>query len=126
VSGTNQPTSYAAAPPPFPVPAPPAPYGNNLSALNGSNPNGNWSLYVMDDTPLDSGMLSNGWVLRLTSVAPVPATADVGLSMSVSQITSVATSNLTYTLSLTNFGPAAANNIVVSDPLPAGAIYVSA
>ena len=35
------------------------------------------------------------------------------------------TSNLTYTLTLTNYGPATATSIVVTDALPAGMAYVS-
>src|SRR5262249_14938417 len=34
--------------------------------------------------------------------------------------------NLTYTLSLTNRGPAYATQVVVTDPLPAGALFISA
>ena len=37
----------------------------------------------------------------------------------------VAGSNLTYTVTVTNLGPATATNIVVSDQLPAGLTYVS-
>ena len=28
---------------------PPPPYGTNLAAMNGSNPNGTWSLFIQDD-----------------------------------------------------------------------------
>jgi uncharacterized delta-60 repeat protein/uncharacterized repeat protein (TIGR01451 family) len=126
VSGTYRPTSYALAPPPFPAAStPPPPYGVGLSAVNGSNPNGAWSLYVIDDTPGNSGAISNGWVLNLTTAGVVPAAADVGLAMTASAVAVVATSNLTYTLTLTNFGPSTATSIVVTDTLPAGMVYVS-
>jgi uncharacterized delta-60 repeat protein/uncharacterized repeat protein (TIGR01451 family) len=126
VSGTYRPTSYALATPPFPAEStPPPPYGVGLSAFNGSNPNGAWSLYLIDDTPGNIGAISNGWVLNLTTAGVVPATADVGLAMTASAATVVATSNLTYTLTLTNFGPSTASSIVVTDALPAGMVYVS-
>jgi uncharacterized repeat protein (TIGR01451 family) len=49
----------------------------------------------------------------------------MGVVMVGSSSTVVATSNLTYTINLTNFGPAKASNVVVSDSLPAGVAYVS-
>src|ERR1019366_3573534 len=55
----------------------------------------------------------------------VPAAADVGLAMTASPAIVVATSNLTYTLILTNYGPSTASVLVVTDVLPAGAAYVS-
>jgi uncharacterized repeat protein (TIGR01451 family) len=126
VSGTYRPTSYAVATPPFPAAStPPPPYGVGLSAFNGNNPNGNWSLYVIDDTPGNFGAISNGWVLNLATAGVVPAAADVGLAMTASTATVVATSNLTYTLMLTNYGPSTATSIVVTDALPAGMAYVS-
>ena len=126
VSGTNKPTSYALATPPFP-PAltPPPPYSTNLAVFNGNNPNGTWSLYVIDDSAGNAGVISNGWSLKLSTAGVVPAVADVGLAMRAPPATVVATSNLTYTLTLTNYGPSGASNIVVTDVLPPGMAYVS-
>jgi uncharacterized repeat protein (TIGR01451 family)/uncharacterized delta-60 repeat protein len=123
VSGTNRPTSYAMAAPVFPAPAPPAPYKTNLSTFNASNPNGPWSLYVYDDTLRDSGSISNGWVLYLTTA--LPQSADVGVTMT-GATNIIATSNLTYVVTVANYGPASASNIVVSDVLPAAANLLSA
>ena len=47
--------------------APVGPYGNTLSFLNGSNPNGAWSLYVEDEAPDDSGVITNGWSLSIVT-----------------------------------------------------------
>ena len=47
-------------------PAPSAPYGS-LTALDGSEPNGKWSLYVLDDHNGDSVAIGGGWRLRLTT-----------------------------------------------------------
>ncbi|HWW00693.1 MAG TPA: Calx-beta domain-containing protein [Candidatus Acidoferrum sp.] len=125
-SGTYRPTSFAFATPPFP-PAltPPAPYANNLAAFNGFNPNGVWSLYIIDDQQLYSGIISNGWLLKLTTSAPILGNADLALSMTASPNPVIASSNLTYTLTLTNFGPSAAANIFVTNTMPPGAGYVS-
>jgi hypothetical protein len=55
----------------FPLPAPAAPYGTNLSVFNGLPPNGNWILYVLDDTYPTGGTIDGGWLLRL-DLAPEP------------------------------------------------------
>ncbi len=75
-SGTYQPTNnntYVTncAPGPdvdaFPGPAPTSPYGSTLAAYNETNPNGTWSLYVLDDGGGDSGSIENGWSLDITA-----------------------------------------------------------
>jgi uncharacterized delta-60 repeat protein/uncharacterized repeat protein (TIGR01451 family) len=125
-SGTYKPTSYASGAPPFPVPAPPGPYTASMSNFTGSNPNGTWSLYIIDDTSLDFGAISNGWSLNLSTVALVPTSADLGVSMSASQPTVIATSNITFTVVAANYGPSAAAGVAVTDTFPAGATFVSA
>jgi subtilisin-like proprotein convertase family protein len=51
----------------FPAPAP-APSGDlALSTFDGSNPNGQWQLFVLDDTHEDAGSLSDGWTLQITA-----------------------------------------------------------
>lgn len=67
-SGTYKPTGYESGEV-FTPPAPGAPYGTALSAFNGANPNGTWSLYVMDDDGLDQGTIA-GWSLSITTTAP--------------------------------------------------------
>ena len=58
----------------------------------------------------------------VTGVTPV---ANVGIGKSALP-TVLATSNLVYTISVTNFGPSAASGVVVTDSLPAGVSFVSA
>jgi subtilisin-like proprotein convertase family protein len=74
VSGTFEPTAFFPVAM-FPAPAPPAPYATNLSSLCAGNPNGAWSLFVIDDKPLDAGVISNGWSLNLITVSPIASSA---------------------------------------------------
>jgi subtilisin-like proprotein convertase family protein len=53
----------------FSSPAPTGPYTSSLSAFTGTNPNGPWSLYVVDDGPGDQGSLAGGWSLSITTVS---------------------------------------------------------
>lgn len=104
---------------------PPPPYGSTLTALNGGNPNGTWQLFVQDDAAFNSGIISNGWILTLTTANPVGASADLALGMTASA-TNLNTGNyLTYTLTVTNFGPSTASNVLVSDTLPLGVTVTS-
>jgi uncharacterized repeat protein (TIGR01451 family) len=99
--------------------APAPPYGTKLTALNGGNPNGNWELFVQDDTALNSGVISNGWWLTLTSANPVGAAADVGVAMTASASSIPLDGEVTYTITVTNYGPSAlSTNVVVTDTLP--------
>ncbi|MBA4184870.1 MAG: hypothetical protein H0X49_12790 [Acidobacteria bacterium] len=50
----------------FPAPAPAGPYGATLSVLNGTAPNGTYSLYVFDDFVVDVGSLG-GFTLRIST-----------------------------------------------------------
>jgi uncharacterized repeat protein (TIGR01451 family) len=97
-----------------------------MSVFNGNNPNGAWSLFVFNDTQiLNSGIVSNGWLLHLTTAAAVQPAADVGLVMSAPSASVILTSNLTFTVNAMNYGPGIASNVVVSDVLPAGSVYFS-
>jgi len=44
----------------------------NLSTFYGTNPNGAWNLYVVDDAGDDSGAFSGGWELKLTGANANP------------------------------------------------------
>ena len=71
-SGTFRPANYGAGDP-FPAPAP-APSGNvPLSIFNGTDPNGMWSLYIVDDASLDVGQFAGGWTLTITTVGVCPS-----------------------------------------------------
>jgi hypothetical protein len=63
--GTFKPTNVGAGDS-FPSPAPAPSGGSPLSAFNGTNPNGAWSLYVVDDNANGkSGYLENGWTITI-------------------------------------------------------------
>ncbi|HEY7411983.1 MAG TPA: M36 family metallopeptidase [Vicinamibacteria bacterium] len=74
VSGTFRPTNVGTGDL-FPAPAPAAPFGAALSAFNGTDPNGTWSLFVVDDAGVDVGSVAGGWTLNLTTAAPVCVTS---------------------------------------------------
>ena len=53
----------------FPAPAPQAAPGLSLTAYDGSNPNGAWQLYVVDDDPSSTGTIG-GWGLTIRTRPP--------------------------------------------------------
>jgi uncharacterized repeat protein (TIGR01451 family) len=107
-----------------PLPA----YGTTLSTLIGGNPNGDWQLFIQDDLPLNSGVISNGWILTLTTANPVGASADLMLTMTNSAGTNqtvLAGGTLTYVITVTNFGSSVSTNPAVTDFLPDGITLTS-
>lgn len=82
-SGTYRPTNLGSGdtfnapfepgpPRPFNEPAP-AGSATFASVFNNANPNGTWSLYVLDDSNGSNGNISGGWCLNITTAAPSPA-----------------------------------------------------
>ncbi|MEO6062469.1 MAG: M14 family zinc carboxypeptidase [Thermoflexales bacterium] len=65
-TGTYRPSNYGTGDT-FAAPAPAGPYSSALSTFTGANPNGTWSLYVVDDSASDSGTMTGGWELTITS-----------------------------------------------------------
>ncbi len=99
---------------------PPPPYGSTLTSLNGSNPNGSWYLFIQDDRQLDSGSVSNGWILNLTTANPVGYSGNLSLSMTASTNNVLVGGQVVYTIGVTNYGPSISSNAIVADTLPAG------
>jgi uncharacterized repeat protein (TIGR01451 family) len=80
VAGTYRPSDYESGDV-LPAPAPVGPYATALSALEGIDPNGDWSLYIADDFFQDEGVLQGGWSLDITTVGridPQPALLAAG------------------------------------------------
>ena len=65
-SGTYKPTE-ATPGDVYPAPAPGGTHGAALALFYGSNPNGTWRLYVVDDLAGDSGSIAGGWSLTITT-----------------------------------------------------------
>jgi subtilisin-like proprotein convertase family protein len=85
----------------FPAPAPAGPYNQPLSATfasvyNGINPNGTWSLYVVDDTnttgtlSASSGKLNTGWALTITTSGS-PATFANNATVAIEDVVAAST-----------------------------------
>jgi subtilisin-like proprotein convertase family protein len=71
---TATPPADCVAPARFPAPAPDSPYGTSLSVFNNTDPNGDWKLYVIDDSAIHIGSITS-WSLDI-STTPVPTTKE--------------------------------------------------
>ncbi len=56
----------------WPAPAPPGPHATALSAFDGTDPNGEWRLFVSDDSSDRVGFFTNRFQLQITTAAPPP------------------------------------------------------
>jgi hypothetical protein len=54
----------------FPAPAPlVGPYGSSFAPFIGTNPNGTWNVYIVDDVAGNNGQLAGGWSINVTTAA---------------------------------------------------------
>src|SRR5262249_59597253 len=74
----------------FPAPAPAPSGGSALSVFNGTDPNGIWSLYIVDDTSGDGGSIT-GWTLTMQTSGAVGATTTTASTRTTSTSTSRST-----------------------------------
>jgi Ca2+-binding RTX toxin-like protein len=78
--------------------APVGPYGTDVSVFNNTNPNGTWSLYIMDDLGGDVGNIAGGWSLTIGITATAPS---ITLAVAPPSVTEDGTTNLVYTFTRT-------------------------
>jgi uncharacterized repeat protein (TIGR01451 family) len=106
-----------------------APGANQTSAWNQSASNysgaGSTSPGALVVSPSWSLNGSPAWAMGAVALNPAIALADIILTASGPN-TVLATSNLSYTLTVTNLGTDTATNVAVIDVLPAGAVFMSA
>lgn len=76
VTGTYRPTNIFGFADLFPPTAPFRPYheavNSPLSRFNGTSPNGEWRLYVVDARTGDAGSIAGGWSLQIETTPAVP------------------------------------------------------
>jgi uncharacterized repeat protein (TIGR01451 family) len=121
VTETYRPTNFGAGDT-FPAPAPPGPYASQLSAFRGTDPNGTWSLYIVDDTALESGYLAGGWGITFLTFERF---ADVQVTQTAIPSPVAIGSNLTYVVTVTNRGFADVTGVRLRDVLPLSVTLVS-
>ena len=105
VSGSFKPTNQEGTET-FPAPAPAESTNTTLSgAFGGINPNGTWTLYVVDDAGADVGQIAGGWCLSFTSVSCTITGADpVCAATTNNTYTGPSGTNLTYSWSISGNG----------------------
>jgi uncharacterized repeat protein (TIGR01451 family) len=69
---------------------------------------------------------AHGGTSTATITVTVTSSADLALGKTASPSPVLATSNVVYTISVTNFGPSAASGVIVTDAIPSGASFVNA
>lgn len=124
-SAAYKPTNIDTTTDNFPAPAPSAPFATSLSVFNGTNPEGTWSLYIQDDGAMDSGSITQGWVLSITTsnlscVDGSANVADIGIVSQFSENPVITSSNFSITVTVTNHGPQAATFVSATNILPTG------
>jgi len=124
VSGTYLPSPVG--PDSFDPPAPSAPYMTRLLDLAvGGNPNGPWSLFVVDDASLDSGFIAGGWSLTVETISAGIPSADLSLASLATPPPILVNETNHYLFAITNYGPAVATGVYLTNYMPAGATFLS-
>ncbi|TWJ19075.1 S8 family serine peptidase [Geobacter argillaceus] len=90
----------------------------NTSGLTFTALAGNDYLIAVDGFNGAAGSITLNWNLALQ--------ADLAVAMTVDKSAPVAGSTLTYSVTVSNAGPSAAVNLLISAPIPAGSSFVSA
>lgn len=93
-----------------------------LAAFSGEDPNGTWTLTIVDDSGGDIGSL-NSWSLSIATASCLPADLAVTIADSPDPVN--VGNNLTYTVTLTNAGGGDALGVQLNMPVPTNTTFVS-
>ena len=129
VPGTFRPSNFDTTDT-FPAPAPAAPFGTSLAVFQKLDPNGDWNLFVVDDSNNEGGSLAGGWALTIETF-DAECCVDVGASdLALSAATPprpvIVGHDLVFTLTVTNPQPVTATGVLVTNRPPANTTFVSA
>jgi len=94
---------------------------NALSAFNGENSVGTWTMTMCDDYP----SADNGQFRRADLYFTHAVGSDLDLSLAVSNTTPSIGTNVVLTYTITNNGPVATTGVTTDASLPSGLSYVS-
>jgi len=93
----------------------PTTWSTNLSVMNGSNPNGTWLLFVKDNQQVNTGGITNGWYVSLTTANPVGYAADNAIYATPTNLPIAVGTHWSVVLTITNYGPSVSSNTYVAD-----------
>ena len=79
----------------------------------------------MDATPGANGDIAGGWSLNISTANIVAPGADLAVLVSDSPDPVQTNGTLTYTIGVTNFGPATAASVILTNVLPASAVFTN-
>lgn len=123
-----------------PAPNPPSVNPAGLSVFDGTDPNGTWKLYLADDFAGPEWCdILGGWTLQVTTGdSPEPPPPDTGSTTTSTASTTTTTQvpadlgvtltgpatakvgrKVSFSVAATNNGPATAQNVIITDNLPA-------
>ncbi len=93
----------------------PTTWSTNLSVMNGSNPNGTWLLFVKDNQQVNTGGITNGWYVSLTTANPVGYAADNAICVTPTNQSIAVGTHWNVVIAITNYGPSVSSNVFIAD-----------
>ena len=102
------------------ISAPLPPWGTSFTNLLGTDPNGPWFLFVQDTKAPNSGIISNGWFITLTTANPVGYAADNQVYTTPGNLALNVGAAWNFKIAVTNYGPSTSTNVFVTNDLPVG------
>lgn len=123
ISGSYRPAGYGVTYSPSDTFADATSCETNMAIFTGANPNGTWSLYVIDDHTGDLGSITSGWSLSVFTTTSVNSAADIDLVVSSLTNRFLVGQSVACTFNIANNGPNVANNVVFRSVLPNGLTF---